>query len=290
MQGKLLFINLFLTLGYLYSNDLAVEIPGYPKTDLVGSVQQITEFTGHSLEDLKIKCIKSLNEKGELVSEKFYSSEGLITSIITYYYDDAGRLIEILGKTPNEIGKWKYEFRYNEKGLLTEKLSWSRGSKLEGRNEFIYTSRGLLSEKIVYSANNYETMREVYRYDDEGKLSTWLILFPDGKLLKKVDFLYNDIGLVSEEFYHNESTYYKRKKYFYNKNLLWERVQEDNCRGKTGETTLYFYNGDGKLVEEITRDASGNIKVYNAITYDHMGNVFSKLNSRGIYSLREIKY
>lgn len=290
MQGKLLFFNLFLTLGYLYSNDLVVEIPGYPKTELIGSVQQITEFTGHTLEDLEIKSIKTLNEQGDIDSEKFYSSEGLISSLITYFYDDNGRLVEIKGKNPSEIGKWKYEFRYNERGMLTEKISWSRSSQLEGRNQFIYTSKGLLSEIIVYSADNYEIMRELFRYDDEERLSTWIILFPDGKLLKKVDFLYNDIGLVSEELYHNESTYYKRKKYFYNKNLLWERVQVDNCRGENGETTLYFYNGDGKLVEEITRDTSGNIKVYNVITYDHMGNVFSKLNYKGIYSLREIKY
>ncbi|MBP3416893.1 MAG: hypothetical protein J6K76_05925 [Spirochaetaceae bacterium] len=290
MRGRLLLFNLFLTLGYLYGGDLPVEIPGYPKNNLIGTVYQITDFTGSSLEDLEIKGIKTLNERGMIDSEKFYTRQGTVSAVITYYYDTAGRLIEIVGKNPAEIGSWRYEFRYNEKGKLVEELAWSRSRELEGRNLFNYSSKGLLSEKIMYSADNYETIRELYRYDDEGRLSSWLILFPDGKLLKRVDFVYNDIGLVSEELYHNESTYYKKKKYFYNKNLLWERVQIDDFQGENCETTLYFYNGDGKLVEEITRDAKGQIKVYNVITYDHMGNEFSRLDSRGVYSLREIQY
>lgn len=284
------FVYVFFALGFVYGSGAGVTIPGYPVPHLVGSVKKITEFEGTSLENLQVKRVATLNEQGNIVSEELYSDQGGVSVINRYFYNNQGKIQEIVGKTAHDLRKWKYEFRYDEQGKVVEELSWDAYGRLEWRNVFKYSSQDLLAEKIVYAANNAETMRELYRHDDDGRLTAWLVLFPDGKLLKKVEFVYNDIGLVSEERYHNEELCYKQKKYFYNKNSLWERVQTENSGGESEESTLYFYNGDGQLVEEITRDAKGALKARFVITYDHMGNEFSRLDSTGKYFLREIRY
>ena len=290
MKVRAVFCCLCFFQALLYGNGAALAIAGYPVASLAGSVKEIKEYTGSSLENLTVKRIVTLNEWGNVVTEELYTKAGLVSSRNTYSYNEEGLLKEIVGNRSGEAGQWRYEFRYDERGDLQEELSWACNGYLEWRNVYHYNRRGLLAEKVVYQGEDSETMRELYRYTDDGKLAHWLILFPDGKLLKQVDFIYNDMGLISEEKYHNEDSLYKRKRYYYNKNAVWERVQTDNGRGEDEETTLYFYNGDGQLVEKITRNADGGIVLRFVISYDHMGNEFSRIDSSGNYLLKEIIY
>lgn len=267
-----------------------LRIEGYPEGRLRGTVKEIKEFTGSSLSDLRISRLIVLNEAGNISSMEQYTASGVVGAKNSYVYDDAHKLVEIVGTRIGEAGQWRYEYRYNQQGQLREELSWTCSKTLEWRNEYNYGRSGLLAEKIAYEGDGAETMRELYRYDQDGRLSQWLILFPDGKLLKQVEFFYNDLGLVSEEVYHNENSVYKRKKFFYNKNSLWERVQTVDRDGKNRETTLYFYNAAGQLVEVLTREESGHLKIRRTMSYDHMGNEFARIDSMGNCLVKEISY
>lgn len=290
MKRSVVLLMMFLGLVSLGAVEPLLRIEGYPEEKLVGSVKEIREFTGSSLSDLRISKLVVLNEQGDVSSVEQYTASGLVGAKNIYLYDDAHKLVEIIGTRIDEAGQWRYEYRYNQQGKLREELSWTCDKTLEWRNEYLYGRSGRLVEKIAYQGTDTETMRELYRYDDEGRLSQWLILFPDGKLLKQVEFFYNDLGLVSEEVYHNENSVYKRKKFYYNKNSLWERVQTVDRDGQSVETTLYFYNAAGQLVEEITRKVDGTLKVRRTMSYDYMGNEFARIDSMGNYLVKEIRY
>lgn len=290
MRQTVVFLVMFFGYAVVTAMEPLLKIEGYPDEKLLGTVKEIKEFTGASLSSLYVNRLIVLNEKGKISTLEQYTASGLVDAKNVYLYNEDGTLAEIVGTRMDEPGQWRYEYRYNQQGQLQEELSWTCNKTLEWRNEYNYGRRGRLVEKIAYQEDGTETMRELYRYDQEGRLSQWLILFPDGKLLKQVEFSYNDLGLVSEEVYHNENSVYKRKKYFYNKNALWERVQTVDRDGKSIETTLYFYNAAGQLVEELTRKASGALKVRRTMSYDHMGNEFARIDSLGNYLIKEISY
>lgn len=290
MKERVAFLIMFCVLFTLGALEPILKIEGYPEEKLVGAVKEIKEFTGTSLSSLQVNRLIVLNEEGRISSVEQFTTNGLVDVKNIYFYNENNQLTEIVGTRIDEPGQWRYEYRYNEQGQLQEELSWSCDKTLEWRNKYNYGRLGRLVEKIAYQGDDSETMRERYRYDQEGRLAQWLILFPDGKLLKQVDFIYNDLGLVAEEVYHNENSVYKRKKFFYNKNSLWERVQTVDREGKSIETTLYFYNAAGQLVEELTRESSGALKSRRTMSYDHMGNEFARIDSQGNYLVKEISY
>lgn len=290
MKSLIIFCYTFIWLGFIWGGEWRLEIAGYPSKNLVGSVKQIREFTGSSLGNLVIKRVVTLNENGRMVSEENYCEDGHKISSNFYYYNEKGLLKEIVGTRVNQTGTWRSEFHYGKNGKIREVLSLNTNGEIDWRNEYHYCNQGLLTEKIVYLGRDMESMRELYYYNDEGKIIHWITNFPDGQPLKKVDFVYNDLGLISEERYYNENSIYKKKLYHYNKNLLWERVQIEDGQGEVKEATMYFYNGDSKLVEKITRNEKHDIQEHRYMTYDYMGNIFSQIDSNGCCLLKEITY
>ena len=185
---------------------------------------------------LKMKAVKS-NFKSQ-----FIEMGGNEAAYAAYAYDNEGRIMKVATPKRHQL------FTYNDKGQVSELVdSVNDGRRFERFDyHFEYDANGRLSSAVLgkkkavfaYDAAKRELVetvsgaagmleKHVYHYTEENKLSDELFTSTAGEELRKHKLLYNKYGDLASE-------------------ILVEKTKT----GKDSSSTLYTYDGKGRLIDK----------------------------------------
>ena len=221
------------------------------------------------------------DDKGNLLDEKYYDTDGTVTSETKYTYYEDGTLkslrqygYEDIYMDYDEYGHMTYEEYFDSEGNTTMYCDYQNTYNSDGTisihvenygydNEYLGSEEitlnedGLNLEYIAYDVDGNIETREVYTYDDEGNMLTNETFDGDGIKTSWTEFIEDkDSGTKKYTTYNYDGSTSERILYFNDgKNYL-----EEN-----------YYNGTMTYHTDIEYDENGNrIKVTQ---YDRDGNM-----------------
>ncbi|PTM59264.1 DNRLRE domain-containing protein [Desmospora activa] len=175
---------------------------------------------------------------------------------VEYDYDAVDRQTAI-----SYNGEKKYSFEYDSNSNITKETDESKSQS----STFTYDDDDKL--KTVKEPNNNQTD---YTYDKNGNVTEQKLTA--GSMTVTQGFGYNG----NNQLTHVKESNKNRAIYTYNENnQVASRKNED------GTISLFYYNGDGDLVEQVVFDKNGEQKESYTYTYDNKGNITRLKDSKG---------
>ncbi len=172
------------------------------------------------------------NEKGELIEEFRYNSDGTIGQEITYMYNDRGNCILIKSRDGNEAKSSEEHKKYDNNGSVVERIRYNPyGLKTKDEYAFKYDKNGNEVEEISDYENGSFEDKKTFIYNDMEK-EIEIISYKQGKYSSKTSVKYDNIGNIVERTNYNykgkEFKEYMRtiKQYDYDKTLNWIKSVE----------------------------------------------------------------
>ncbi|MBI35690.1 MAG: hypothetical protein CMP67_10060 [Flavobacteriales bacterium] len=216
----------------------------WEKHNLKGKVKSIKESEigdideGYSVNENKIY---KYNNKGNLIEEASYESDGDLFWKTTYHFDKNGNKVERNYISPNgSIGVDKY------------------------------------GKKIVPASNKPNgslVFKYIYKYDNNGNKVEEAKYKPDGSLMEKTTFKYDKNDEITNVYTYDpfEKQIYKtsyQKKYY--SNGIQKEKSLYNASGELKAT--YKYDDNGNETEEAIYNSDGSLSYKHIYKYDNNGN------------------
>lgn len=175
------------------------------------------------------------------VAEDNYSSTGILTELINYEYDDAGRIKrKIFYYTDGKIKKYE-DYIYNKRGNLIKIEVYTKSdNETDSKNDYIYNIYDM--DNVVYEYDNrdqciYERLLQnsrlgdyiVYTYDNEGNL------------IKKESFVRGAVNYTAEYYYDEKGNM---------KSIIQTNMSAGRIYNKTKTAYRYEYDNEGILKKQ----------------------------------------
>lgn len=126
-------------------------------------------------------------EGNHVVSETEYDITGIIITQRKIIYDEDGKIIEEVFKTPEE--NYNILYSYDEKGVASVRRRYNEDKHLMERNTFTYDFEGRLSESMDETSSGIEITYT--GYDSEGNVILQEEKSEDGELLSSIERTYD---------------------------------------------------------------------------------------------------
>ena len=175
-----------------------------------------------------------LDEKGSRVVEDMYLGNAYyLSAYYAYEYNDAGDVAYKYQVDENGEIYALYEYEYDVNGKLLSLLYVT--SEYQALYEFAYKETGALKTTTVYDSNE-DVFETSYGYDDSGRLNT---VVKDGEGYDCLFITYDEVGHIAMaetySYLYGEGDYTSRVQYVYNELGMLELVQVENVN--TGQAT-----------------------------------------------------
>lgn len=199
---------------------------------------------------------KDLDKNGKPTKETWYNKDGSIKFKYIYTYDDSDSNLLILTKIIRDDGFFRdYRYHYYEGKVLTE---------------FVYQHDGSLHYK-TYRFDSLLRVREVWYFDDYGFINNEKFVYSENVIQKYCGGLLN-INAKEKDSIRNSINNLNValtpcRKFIYDSsnNLILELGGD----GSNGDSIIYKYNPNNKLVSRIGISKSGYTqKEYNFYNLD----------------------
>jgi len=161
------------------------------------------------------------NSAGEVETQHITDGSGMLKELVTFTYDEAGRLIRAEGRDASDaityISETVYNadgtgkttlttnpdgtsglWIYNEKDQCVEYRCMDTQGNLEYRFTYAYNFAGQQVERVSYDAQDMVEYRAVNTYNEEGLLHKTVLDWTDGTV-SEYTYFYNDRGVETEE-------------------------------------------------------------------------------------------
>ncbi len=139
------------------------------------------------------KSIYKYDKKGNVIEGNKYESDGSLDSKNIYKYDKKGNKIEENRYKSDGSLDEKYTFKYDEKGNMIEENRCKSGGSLDKKYTYKYDNKGNMIEENRYKSDNRLESRNIYKYDDKGNMieDDWTyILFNGEEKITKRSYTY----------------------------------------------------------------------------------------------------
>lgn len=186
--------------------------------------------------DVKYR-VEYLDRSGKKTKVESLFDDGTVNSVVHYRYDDRGNLVTMMDSTSSDF----YFYTYDEQDQLIEERNETHG------NLYIITSTYLDEEGVRIDSNHNTGYKSVYHLNEDAKVTRWIGLDDEGDTSRVEYSTYDEQG--------NQATF---------------KAVED---GALVTRKAYRYDDDGKILEELTLDANGDVRDRYAYNYDESGRV-----------------
>lgn len=109
------------------------------------------------------------DSKGNKIESIKYDSDGSISYIVTYIYDEYGNMIEYSGKYPDGKLFMRDISRYNKDGFKIEETLFFE-TKIASNESYRYDDIGNMIESISYKSDGRISHKFLYKRDEHGNL------------------------------------------------------------------------------------------------------------------------
>jgi YD repeat-containing protein len=208
------------------------------------------------------------DKKGNIVEVINFKSDGTITSVITYTYDDKGKKTSYSRYKGN-----KEQLTYNQKYVYDPKGYKAIESGFDGSsafyNSFTYDPKGSLLE-IKYTTDKTVTEKRVFKYS--GNVTEMNVLSPSNTILSKEITTYDNKKNILEEvkYIQNDVT----QKYNYQYNPQGKKIEESKINfGNLAYLRKYSYDKGGNMIKIMEKTPEGQEYVAFEYKYDAKDNV-----------------
>ena len=175
------------------------------------------------------------------------------TRLRTDSYDSYGNLVCSLYYSDGELSS-EHRFSYDDRGNLTRDTSWDHSGFIAhpiSRTDYTYDDRDRLLTTTYRTGLGFKTSSDSYTYDDEQNTVTWVgtydtqtkYLNENGDPIRVVT-ISTPAGLEIETHYEYDDQGRNIKITEYQNGVLTSTVQKS-------------YDDQGRMLENISRDASG---------------------------------
>ncbi|KQT15305.1 hypothetical protein ASG31_15370 [Chryseobacterium sp. Leaf404] len=206
-------------------------------------------YHGYGTNDHSVrkKVFKTTDSKGNVVTEKFYDTEGYLTSMNKLTYNTASKLLSNEKyNSENELSGYD-RYKYSNNKLITEKISKSRDEAEEKTNysyntsdkktaekevskcgisekSFVYSNTKDSIKTLTYAIKNGKNKKLVLKeisYSKGGKQITELQNIENDEVARTTIFEYDiNKNLISKKAYFKDVLRYEEQ-YSYDKNKNW---------------------------------------------------------------------
>ena len=191
----------------------APERDGYEGVPLYGDIESIT-VREYLLEDKFGKEGKgemtdwikyTFNQRGDVIEEASYNSDGSLDLKYLYKYDSLGNRIERASYYSDGILDWKDLYKYDSLGNRIERASYYSDGSLRCKDFYKYDSAGNMIEKAFLNSNGRLISKNLYQYDSAGNMIERTEYNSDGIQNYKVLCKYDSTGnIVKRASYKSE--------------------------------------------------------------------------------------
>lgn len=276
----------------------------------------ITLFTINSMDAFTQYNLKEVNvNSGNFRLLRMpYSSSGGEKGISSFEYDNEGKLIKstwkLLNNTRSSINHYTYDVQGN---IIKKDREFS--DNLTSSEDFLYDNKNRLiqeifkrsdgfSFKINYSYNEIDQILNAklenyhgwlsgeiyYSYTDNNLIKEGQI-FKDNKNIGHIDFKYNELNQITEEYWEFTGSYnqtftfeygipniaYSSSNVFITNTDKYKIVNEDyGFNGETGGPSIYYYSSGSKLEKKLFK-VDDKIKTSTTYNYNSTGLLTSSL-------------
>jgi len=114
-----------------------------------------------------LKYVTAFDSRGNKISTNLTNAEG---DIISFIYDDRGRLEELRGKLKNKSSSYRDVYSYNNKNNQTEENHYNAKDSLSSNTSFKYNAQNHLIEEdyYIHSIFSYKVLYTYLDFDDFG--------------------------------------------------------------------------------------------------------------------------
>jgi YD repeat-containing protein len=215
-------------------------------------------------------------------SLEYFKQNGIKSLTFTNYEYEFG--------VPKRIGEKLMEIKFNENYQITESIIFDDG-EVDGKILNVYNVSGDTVQITKFDDEELEEHRIEFKYNDKGILSEKHYYDEDEHYMKD-EFFYDDKGNLTEfKNYEDNELEYSLKYIFDEKNreIEWQKFDKKgimeqkaislyNDKGLKTDSTLFF-EGEADIKAKYSYDDEGRLTSYTVHTGD--GNLFSN---------REMKY
>ena len=181
--------------------------------------------------------------------------DGIVDTVKKYTYDSEGNLLtfqrELSGHKENEV---VYDYEYSNGVVISANVS---GKKIE----YQYSVNGELIAAKIFLDIPETVVTQKYIYDSQGQLVE-ISRVNDQVLERKVTIIYDNLGnliqIIVEKSMGQEVCRYE---FTYNEMNQMMTKAKYGSENKKEEYSEYFYDKDGRIIEEKKYDDSGTKRV-----------------------------
>ncbi len=242
-----------------------------PLTSVMSNYYRILKTTGYSsvtLQGEQRKYERKYNSDGQLLEERSYENDALISIQKNEYYDNGVKSLDSYERVSGEYAHTSSRY-YNRDGLVVLSVYESEDYYLE--TEYILDEQGRYREVTCKEGKNGKKYRQEEYIYENNKTTLLYYSGKNGVVDGKRIWIYDDMGrLLSEKLYDEKGTYlHEGNDYSYEGDYL---VYWCCAGGDEGFTQYYKYDGEGKLIQ--CHDGSIDHGYY---TYEYEGNQLVRL-------------
>ena len=175
------------------------------------------------------------------VAEDNYSSTGILTELINYEYDDAGRIKrKIFYNTDGKIEKYE-DYIYNKRGNLIKREVYIKNEDATGsKDSYVYAIYDTDNDAYEYDNKN----QCIYKRNLSNSSSGNYIAYTydnDGLLIKKVNYIRGVVDYIAEYHYDDKGNI---------KDIIQTNMSRGRIYTKTKTAYYYEYDNEGILKKQ----------------------------------------
>lgn len=137
----------------------------------------------------------------KLVEERNYNEQGKYVYANKYRYDKRGNEISLKHYSVNGLLFLRTQSEYDDKGNIVQERSYNAEGNLLNKATWQYDAKGNVAEERIYDADEQETSLTKYKYDAEGRMIEEVKELY-GIMLRTV-YKYDEQGVLKEEWGYN---------------------------------------------------------------------------------------
>ena len=221
------------------------------------------------------------DESGKQIKFVSYDSEGIISYVWEYGYDDNGREIYESISDDDMVIMWEYE--YDEHGNQMKKIFTNYDRETEQKDkeieEYIYDENGNMTgyDRTYYEENEVKNLRWEREYDENGRETNFYFYDNEKNASYQSETEYDENGLpINYTGYDNNEDYFIRRETEYDQSgkVIRENYYEN-------DNLIQYYENEYDEFGSMTRQTmyEDDILKYEkqmSYTYRYIGNLYAE--------------
>lgn len=208
---------------YLFGNVKSISGTVYEATANIGEINKdsisysyISTYNNNNhietvvyFEDgLNKKFTSKYDDKGNLIEDNDYGTDGQLIKKIIYFYDDEGNKIEKMSSCNNPSLGYIIKYKYDNNGNIIEANEYDGDCMLPFKFTYKYDDNANKIEENSYYTDGSFRSKCIYKYDNKGNMIERNEYMADGSL-SQISYRHDD--------FDNEGNWCKEIEFFDNK-------------------------------------------------------------------------